>query len=412
MRRILIIIGALLLLILIGIGVYLLFFRDGGGLVVDENPFGQAGDRDPGSLDPVIDTGVPTPGAGTLVAPQLLKITEGPVALGTVSLYTPARVVTATSSVSTSTPPQTVTTPEEVEVRYIDRQSGNVYAFKVHERVVTRLSNKTLPGITEASWTRDGSRSFVRFLEQDANGTERLSTYLLPANGEGGFFLEQGLAQAYVASTSVITLLRSDSGSVASVMNTDGTNIRTLFSSVLSSLQVAPLGAGYLAQTKATAYLDGYAFSVDGRGTFSRLLGPLRGLATLPSPTGTDLLYSYVDRGRLYTQVFDVANRSAVPLPLVTLPEKCVWTVGGDALYCAVPTSLSGLLPDEWYQGARSFSDRIWRIDLESRVATLVFDPRQLADTSIDAQGLSVDSAEDVLVFMNRSDGSLWAYDL
>ena len=413
MRRLLIIIGALLLLVLIGIGGYFLFFTKDGGLVVDENPFGQAGDRDPGALDPVIDTGVPTPGAGTLVAPRLLKISDRPVALGTVSLYTPEKTtVVATSSISTSTPAQSVTTPEEVEVRYIDRQSGNVYAFKVHERVVTRLSNKTLPGITEAAWTRDGARAYVRFLEQDTSGSERVSTYILPASGEGGFFLEQGLAQVISASSSIITLLKSDSGSVASIRNADGTNLRTLFSSVLSSLQVAPLGASYLAQTKATAHLDGYAFQVDGRGTFSRLLGPLRGLTTLPSPQGTSILYSYVDRGRLYTQVFAVTGRTTVPLPLATLPEKCVWTVGGDAVYCAVPTALSGLLPDEWYQGSRSFSDRIWRIDLASRVATLVFDPRQLADTAIDAQGLSLDTAEDVLVFMNRSDGSLWSYDL
>lgn len=413
MRRVLIIIGALLLLILIGIGVYFLFFTREGGIVVGENPFGQAGDRDPGTLDPVIDTGVPTPGAGTLVAPRLLKISDRMVALGTISLYTPAKsAVVATTSLSTTTPSTSVATPEEVEVRYIDRQSGNVYAFKVHERVVTRLSNKTLPGITEAVWTRDGARAYVRFLEQDVNGNERVSTYVLPSNGEGGFFLEQGLSQVISASSSIITLLKSDSGSVASIMNADGTNLRTLFSSVLSSLQIAPLGATYLAQTKATAHLDGYAFMVDARGTFSRLLGPLRGLSTLPSPQGTSILYSYVDRGRLYTQVFAVTARTTVPLPLATLPEKCVWTAGGDAVYCAVPTSLSGLLPDEWYQGARSFSDRIWRIDLTSRVATLVFDPRQLADTAIDAQGLSLDTAEDVLVFMNRTDGSLWAYDL
>lgn len=411
MNRVLIIVGAILLLILIGVGVYFLFFTRDGGLVVDDNPFGQAGDRDPGSLDPVIDTGVPTPGAGTLVAPQLLKITDGPVALGTVSLYTPAKTI-AVATTSTSTPQESITTPEEVEVRYIDRQSGNVYAFKVHERVVTRLSNKTLPGITEAAWTRDGVRAYVRFLEQDVNGGERVSTYVLPANGEGGFFLEQGLSQVISASSSIITLLKSDSGSIASIMNADGSGVRTLFSSVLSSLQVAPLGTNYLAQTKATAHLDGYAFQVDGRGTFSRLLGPLRGLSTLPSPQGTNILYSYVDRGRLYTQVFNVSARTTVPLPLATLPEKCVWTMGGDAIYCAVPTALNGLLPDEWYQGARSFSDRIWRIDLASRVATLVFDPRQLAETAIDAQGLSLDSAEDVLVFMNRSDGSLWAYDL
>ena len=411
MRRTLIIIGTIVVLLALAIAAYFLFFRDGSGIAVGPNPFGSASDRDPGSLGPVIDTDVPTPGAGELVAPRLLKIADGPVARGTVSLYTPAKTTTA-SSTSTSTPATVVTVPEEVEVRYIDRQSGNVYAFKVHERIVTRLSNKTLPGIVEASWTRDGARAFVRFLEEDASGNERVSTYVLPAGGEGGFFIEQGLAQATVASTSVLTLLSSGSGSVASIMNPDGTGTRTLFTSVLSSLRVGFLGTSYIAQTKPTAHVDGYAFQVSGSGVFTRLLGPLRGLSTLPSPSGTNILYSYVDRGTLYTQVLDTAARTTLPLPLATLPEKCAWTAGGTALYCAVPTALAGLLPDDWYQGARSFSDRIWRIDLTTRAATLIFDPRQLADTAMDAQALSLDAAGDVLVFMNKSDGSLWSYDL
>ncbi len=410
MRRILIIIGGLLLLLAVGIALYFIFFR-GSAIIVDQNPFGSAGDRDPGSLGPVIDTNVPTSGAGTVIAPRLLKIADGPVAKGTISLYTPPKTITATST-GTSTPAQVVQVPEETEVRYIDRQSGNVYSFKVHERVVTRLSNKTLPGIIEATWARDGSRAFVRFLERDAGGGERVSTYILPSGGEGGFFLEQGLSQILVASTTAITLLSSDSGSVATLMNTDGTNSRTLFSSMLSRLRVGFLGTSYLAQTKATAHLDGYAFQVSSGGVFTRLLGPLRGLSTLPSPSGGGVLYSYVDRGRVYTQVLNVSDRTTVPLPLATLPEKCVWTLDSTAMYCAVPTALTGLLPDEWYQGARTFNDRVWRIDLATRVATLVFDPRQLGDVSIDAEALAVDVGDDVLVFMNRTDGSLWSYDL
>jgi len=411
MSRRILIIGAVVLLLAIAAAVYFFFFRSGDGFTVGPNPFGQAGERDP-SLDPVIDTGVPTPGAGTLIAPRLLKIADGPVAKGTLSIYTPPQTTVVGTTTSSTTPAQTVTVPEEVEVRYIDRQSGNVYAFKIHDRIVTRLSNKTLPGIEDAAWTRDGSRAFVRFLEKDATGGERVSTYLLPFNGEGGYFLEQGLADIDIASSTVMTLSSSGSGSVATLMNADGSGSRTLFTSVLSSLSVAFSGTGYLAQTKPTVHLDGYAFSVDRNGSFTRILGPLRGLSTLPSPSGANILYSYVDRAKLYTQVLDAAARTTVPLPLATLPEKCVWTPDSSAVYCAVPTSLSGQLPDEWYQGARPFSDRIWRIDLATRVATLVFDPRQLAETSIDAQALSLDSASDVLVFMNRLDGSLWSYDL
>lgn len=407
MRLRLIILGiAALVLILIAVGAYFLFFRGEASLIVG-GQFGGAGDRDPNSLGPVPETGVPVEGAGTVVAPRLLKLADGPVAKGSVALFIPP---TRTSTTSAST--TDASTMPEVEVRYIERQSGNIYGFKVHDRTATRLSNKTLPGIQEAAWLSDGSRAFVRFLEEDSGGIEHVSTYMLPVNGEGGYFLEQDLAEVRTASSSVLALYSSSSGSVASVAGRDGTAGKTIFNSNLSSLHVQFAGSSYIATTKGTVALDGYAFLVDKAGTFSRLLGPLRGLATLPNPTGSQVLYTYADRGKLYMQVLDVAKRTAVPLPLVTLAEKCAWNPAGDTLYCAVPMNIRGTFPDDWYQGAYTFTDRLWRIDLSSRVATLLFDPAELAGEVMDVESITLDSASDVLVFMNRIDGSLWSYDL
>jgi hypothetical protein len=409
-RRNLILVILVIVIALAGAGLFLILRSQAPGLVVDTGLFGSAGDREPG-LAPVTDAGVPVPGAGEAVAPRLLKLADGPVAKGVIALYTPpATTQTASSTNASST--EVVTTPEEVEVRYIDRQSGNVYSFRVHERVATRLSNKTLPGIQEAAWLSDGSRAFVRFLEKDGAGGEHVSTYMLPANGEGGYFLEQDLAEVRTASSSVLALYSSGSGSVASLAGPDGTSGKTLFSSALSALTLRFAGASVIAATKPTSALDGYAFLVNPAGSFTRLLGPLRGLTVLPSPSGSQALYSYVDRTRLYTQVLDVANRTSVSLPLVTLAEKCAWNREGTAVFCGVPTAVSGNLPDAWYQGAHAFSDRIWRIDLASRVATLVLDPREVTGQPMDIEALALDSASDVLVFMNRLDGSLWSYDL
>ncbi len=409
-RRLVIITASILVVLGLVLAAVFLFMGNGRGLVAT-NPFGGAGDRDPGTLVPVGETGVPIQGAGEIVAPRLLKITDGPVARGAIALYVPPITTTASTTDASSTP-QVVTKPAEVEVRYIERQSGNIYSFRIHERTATRISNKTLPGIQEASWLSDGSRAFVRFLEQDSGGLEHVSTYMLPANGEGGYFLEKDLALVRAASTSVVALYSSGSGSVASVAGSGGTGGRTIFSTVLSSLNLAFAGSNFIVTTKASANLDGYAFLVDQAGSFTRLLGPLRGLSTLPNESGSQVLFTYTDRNKLYTQVLDTANRTAVPLPLTTLAEKCVWTSDETTVFCAVPTSIAGTLPDDWYQGARTFTDRIWRIDLASRVATLVIDPKELANETMDMEALTLDVASDVLVFMNRNDGSLWSYDL
>jgi hypothetical protein len=287
-----------------------------------------------------------------------------------------------------------------------------VYSYHWDERILTRLSNKTLPGIQRAAWLPNGSMAFAQYLSRDDAGTEHVETYALPAGGEGGYFLERDLDQVAVSTTSVFSLLSTGSGSTGTTAKPDGSGAKTVFSSVLSSITAGFAGKGFIAYTKPSGSVPGYGFTVDGVGAFTRVLGPLNGLSMLASPSGTSILYSYTDRGALRLAVLDAGTHEITALPIATLVEKCVWTANGRSVYCAVPKTLSGTLPDDWYQGAVSFSDRIWQIDLDSRVVTQVVDPSAVASKNIDMQGLTLDPRSDVLVFMNKKDGSLYAYDL
>lgn len=420
MKRILIIVAAVVLLLLVGVGVY--FFlssrtatlspaqgtefpnADGTGIASEPAPATQ-------------ELGVALPGAGTDVAPRLVRISDKPIALGAVAVYVPGTkaVVVATSSKATTTVSAATTfgTDPDVRVEYVERESGNIYAYQAHGRTLTRLSNKTLPGVQEASWLTDGSLAFVRFLEKTGD-TERVNTYALAATTTGGYFLEQDLAQVLTKGTStLVTLLSTEGGSSATISTPSGTKTRPLFATALSSIRLAFLGSNYLVTTKGSAKADGYAFTVDGAsGSLTRALGPLQGLSTLPSPSGQYILYSYLDRGKLGLAVLNITTHIATRLPLVTLPEKCVWTTDSISLYCGVPTSTAGTLPDDWYQGVTSFSDRLWKIDITGRVANLVIDPKESGKVDIDMVGLTLDRTNDVLVFTNKKDESLYAYDL
>lgn len=403
MRRILIIVAVLIVLIGLGIAAYFFFFASKAGtLTVGANPFGDTS----GTTAPAggLTEGS---GAGTLVAPNFIKITDGPVSQGMVA----TDVNIAVAGQGTSTSSTTQTTPD-IDVRFIDRASGNIYSYLARSRTLTRLSNKTLPGIQEASWVPNGSLAYVRFLTSSGADGEHIATYALPENENGGFFLEQDLSEARVSSsTGLFTLLTSTTGSVGTVSKIDGSSPRTLFTSLVSSLIVYPAGNTYFAYTKASSAISGYGFQVAG-GSFTRILGPLTGLTLLPSPSGKSVLYSYVDSGAEHLAVIDLANHTATALPLATLTEKCVWADEA-TVYCGVPTDMgSGNLPDDWYQGVVSFSDRIWRIDMTARVATLIVDPSTVAKTSIDAISLTIDPKENVLVFMDKKTGSLWAYSL
>ena len=404
-KRTLAIIASLIVAIGIVLALYFVLFSDTAELVVTDDPFAGTGS----GLADGEGLAEMDSGAGEEVAVGLVRISDRPVAEGVIAI---TRVSTTTTPVenASGTPALAETRITDTEVRFIDRASGNIYRYLAHERSLTRLSNKTLPGVQEASWLSDGSVAYARFLTEG----DSVATYVLPDNGEGGFFLEQGLSTAKATpSDALFTLLSGATGTVGSIARSDGTNSRTIFTSLISSLMAHPTSAGFFAHTKASVFLDGYAFQINSTsGAFTRILGPLRGLSVLPSPDGTRLLYSYVDRGAVRLSVYDVASRSSTALPVATLTKKCGWAADSLSAYCGVPLSLPTGLPDFWYQGAVTFTDRLWRIDMEDRLATLVIDPNSVAEESIDAVAVHTDPEEDVLFFTDRRSGSLWAYDM
>ena len=400
MRRILTI--TLIVLVLAGAGVaaYVYFFMGSSGVAVAPNgstslPVAGEGTT-PGSdtnTPPSEAIGTPSP-----VSARLVKISVGPVV--------PGEVLTATSVKNASSTPDTA-------VNYIERQSGNVFSYFVHTQSITRTSNRTVPGIQSAFWLPNASLAFVHYL----SGTDfsTINTYALPQNGSGGFFLPQDLSDIAVASTSVLTLASGVNGSVGSLTHTDGTHATQIFTTPLSSLHISFAGKNqYLAYTKPSATLPGDAFLVDATGHFSRVAGPLTGLVALSSPSGKWILVSYVVNGAMQMELVNATTNEAISLPIATIADKCVWTANDASVYCGIPMdpSADASYPDDWYQGAVSFNDRIWKIDVASRYAQLVLDFNKETNTTLDAEALAIDPMNTTLVFVNKNDGSLWSYSL
>ena len=395
MRRTLIIASILVVLIGIGAFVYFYFFADRSGVTVAPGNANLpvAGQGTTGGDDTIGTNNAPVP-----VTARLVKISEGPVVPGEVVVNIPA--INASSS-------------PETTVYYIERQSGNVYTYQTRAGTITRTNNKTIPGILSADWLPDASFAFVRYLSGDNFST--FNTYALPSSDSGGFFLSQNIADIAVSSTSILVLASGVNGSVGSLKHTDGTNLSQIFTTPLSSLHVSFAGEShYLAYTKPSATLTGDAFLVNSEGRFSRIAGPHNGLVALSSPSGKWAVVSYTLDTMMQMELVNTETGDTVALPVATIVDKCVWTTDDSTLYCGIPVSpASGYAyPDDWYQGAVHFSDRIWKIDVSDRYAQLVLDfPKETKD-SLDAQALAIDSLDTVLVFMNRNDGSLWSYSL
>jgi len=135
-------------------------------------------------------------------------------------------------------------------------------------------------------------------------------------------------------------------------------------------------------------------------------LGDINGLTTLTSPNGKLILYG---DSSLSLNVYHTDTGTSDVLGIKTLPEKCVWSNGGETLYCAVPKAApGGTYPDSWYQGEISFADQLWRIDALTGNAAILADPSSLAGTDIDGIKLMLDEKDNYLFFVNKKDSFLW----
>lgn len=406
MRRTLIIAAIVIIILGLGVAAYFYFFASSATVTVAPTvptgnislPVAGQGASNIGTTSaPSLSTGTPVP---VTVSPRLVKISAGPVV--------PGEAVIDIKPANASSSP-------DVAVNYIERESGNVFSYLVNAKTLTRTSNKTLPGIESASWLPSGLVAFVRYL----SGTDfsTINTYALSANSSngGGFFLPQDLADIAVSSTSILTLASGVNGSVASLEHVDGTHTTNIFTTPLSALRISFAGkAQYLAYTKPSGTLSGDAFLVDSAGRFSRIAGPLDGLVALVSPTGKWVLVSYTLDAVMQMQLINTATGEALPLPVATIADKCVWTADESAIYCGIPVDppAGALYPDDWYQGAVQFSDRIWKINVSGRYAQLVLDFSSANSGALDAESLTVDPANTTLSFVNKNDGSLWSYSL
>ncbi|MBI2065751.1 MAG: hypothetical protein HYT68_01640 [Candidatus Zambryskibacteria bacterium] len=313
-------------------------------------------------------------------------------------------------------------------VRYVDRATGHIYDVSLPTGASStplekiKITNTTLPKIYQAYFRPDGNAVLIRSLADDSDLVENFSlTLTAPQSTSTG-------ALHNVSSTA----LRGDIDSVAtgpsntlfytlkdtfSVMSSafNGASARIIFSSTFNDWRLASAGNNLVIQTKASASAPGYVYTLNtSGGALTKIIGPLNGLVATPNASGNRMLYSYVEGGRTKLFSRNLANNTSSEILPATLAEKCVWSVKKtETLFCGAPIdSLRAGEPDNWYKGITHLSDRIWLFDTNIDIAQILAEPKQTLDIDLDVSEPKLSPDENYLVFINKSDLSLWALRL
>jgi len=397
----------LVLLALIAFLGWFFFFRgetrqgpDGTDQPTDLFPFGQgttttsttatSTDSTPGTID--ISNG------GQTVIPRLRQLWKDPTAGAT---FFPG---TGTST----------------SVRFVDRATGHIYEAPLAATGETKISNVTIPQIHEALWAQNGNELIFRYLKNDSiiqsfYATIATSSASTTSSIEG-YFLPENIRDISILGDSILYFNPAvQIGSLVSA-RVDGTGRKVIMSSDARdwSLSYTNAKTAFIG-TRPSGLIKGFGYSLNlSTGITTKIIGDITGLTGTINPTGTFAFMSAQEGNGIVSAAYDMIAKKATTLSVRTLSDKCAWSnTTSHIIYCAVPTSiLSGIYPDDWYQGKTSFSDRLWSINLSTGKANLIMDPPFDAIQEMDIMKIVVEKDDSHLTFTNKKDMSLWLYRL
>lgn len=320
---------------------------------------------------------------------------------------------TADKAGAISQEPVLGTVIDREKVRYYLKETGYVFESDFNGSRLTQISSTNLPNLLEALWSPSKSKVISIFniggevkkyaYDYITGISTPLSEYIQHIAWSPD---EDKIAYQYYnpadETSNSINIANAAAGQWTKILQT---RIKDIIVEWPSTDKIA-------IQTKPSGLAQGIVYLINLQNNdFEKVISETYGLTLLWSPFGDKILYSETNNQgtNLKLKVFDVTKQVAADLDIVTLPEKCVWSQDNRTVFCAIPSYIPGtaLLPDDYYKDAVSFSDTIWRINLDTGETVQVN-----GAGAYDAVNLLLSPLEDYLFFINKTDGLLYSLPL
>ena len=384
MKRILVGLGALLVLALLSIWVYLLLFGA------------------PGEVSERVGLGVET---ATTERPVVAPDTEAQIALDGSLQQLTTRPVAGFTLLKSST---------SRAIRYAERGTGHVYEIDLVSGTETKVSGVTTAEVIEAVFNADGSWVAVTAEEGDQEKVSLLSLIdpslntshdVLPDNSHSAFFIENNLLRY---------LTKEAAGSV--IYEQDLTTEVTALIATMPLLDVTAhwTDSALLVANRPAPMFLGNLYRLEEAG-LSSWHEPAYAYTAVVSQDGRQALESYYDFDEevMVSVHLDLTTGAQQTFPLVAMPGKCGFSDQAQAvIWCASSLDLGGITDrnylTDWYKGLIRNSDALWKIDLDTGEAELVIDLYEQAGFAIDVDNLY--SAAGEILFTNKLNDTLWRY--
>ncbi len=320
---------------------------------------------------------------------------------------------------------------KQVVFKYVERATGHIYLTTFDYEENRRISNITTPKIHESIFLNDGDEVIYRFLSEEDQ--ETIKTYKttfdfgesadseenVAVKTSSSFFIDN-LTQLIKSNDGKLFGLisnKSNSGfnSLGFLINTeDVSDVDVILNSQISEWRGQWVGENRIALTTRSSYkAEGYSYILDlNTGLFLRDLGPIQGLNTVYSPDGRYVLYSSSTENGTATAIYNRETNMETRSIVRTIADKCSWSSDSINLYCATSMIFPSGVPDDWYKGLVDFNDTIVSYNMEEGEIQILNQFDENLVPSLDIVNIKISEDKDFILFQNKNDLSLWAYDL
>jgi Tol biopolymer transport system component len=207
-----------------------------------------------------------------------------------------------------------------------------------------------------------------------------------------------------------------------SIADPDGKNWQNLAATGLGKVSLAPVPqTTYLSfWNYPNAYEETALETVNFTGgEVKKIFSGKYGADYLWSPNGKKILVSSSDAKGGSKMMLATANENGGEyqnLNIPTMVSKCVWSSGGNKVYYALPGAIDPgtILPNDYQSKKITTQDTFWEVDVTNGKQERLIELNEMGGSSrtFDAGDLFLSPDEDILFFINRTDGKLYRIDI
>lgn len=427
MKKILIILSAIIFVLLLAFGIFY-FLGNGKGALTDffqDNTFGSFFDVDPQSRNdflaiPTDTTQAEPQSSGPYVAPILRQISFEPISGYTFYATTSTTTQTTIADDGAQFLSETIST--STAIRFQERATGHIYDVFEFIQSPEKVSNVTKQKVYTTFFS--SNKNQLLFQQPAFNSEKIQSTFAaLTFSTSTGVEIKENVISNTITdlilnknSNLLVYSVKQAGLSLIYTANIDRTKEKLVTTLPFNEFIIDAINQNeVLITTKASRVIPGYAYTLNTTsGVLTKILGNINGLLVKVSPDKKYYLYSQSEVSRPRVQAYISSNKIFFPISIDTIPsEKCVYSLKNTAeIYCFGSLIYKAAqYPDDWYKGKVFNLESLYKINLEDGFVEPIYN-FQVDELSFDAMNVHLTNNDQFIIFQNKYDLTLWSLDL